>query len=206
MVRVLCYILLLWFITGCGSLKRNSTSDFDQLNIRPHYQINYNLASGGERYQFIVDLIEMEPYRTFKFTMTNSNETSALIAITPQALDSGNVEKNYFPSFSDTLDNNTLTVWFSKTMFNNIVEHDTAYFNGNYSGFGNRISKFYNAGSQNYIYELNGVPQNVEVIYVKEVSDRPKEFWVLNNLNNPLIVKMNIGWEIWLKEVNHNYE
>ncbi len=198
---IMCLVLL----SGCKLLQTNQQK-IDTLDLRPNYQINYNIAQGGERYQFIVDLIEMNPYRTFKFTMTNSNETSALIAITPKALDSGDIEKNYFPNYSDTLNDNTLTVWFSRKMFETIINNDTAIFNGNYRGFGSKKTKFYNNGTELYHYELNGVPQTIEVIHVKEANRGGKQFWVLNNPENPLIVKMNVGWEIWLKEVNHNYD
>lgn len=203
MVKYILAIGCLIMLHGCKLLQPKEEK-IDTLNVRPYYQINYNIASGGERYQFIVDVIEMNPYRTFKFTMTNSNETSALIAITPQALDSGYIEKNYFPNYSDTLNDKTLTVWFSKKMFSDLVTNDSAVFNGDYR-FGSKQSTYFNKGIYKYNYELNGVPQTIEVLYVRE-EGMGKQFWVLNDPENPLIVKMNVGWEIWLKEVNHNYE
>jgi hypothetical protein len=202
---IIVFILLV--LLGCQSARYNQKVEVNDLNLRPYYQINYNLASGGERYQFIVDLLEFEPYRSFKFTMTNTNETSSVITITPGALDTGYAEKNYFNRWVDTLDDKTLTVWFSNYMFSTLLAGDTAYFDGDIGWAGIERTAYYNAGRELYSYELNGVPQTIEVIKVVEAEKtKPKKFWVLNNPKNPMIVKMNVGWEIWLKEINHNYE
>ncbi|NNJ56746.1 MAG: hypothetical protein HKP14_11455 [Bacteroidia bacterium] len=138
--------------------------------------------------------------------MTNRRNNTAIITITPASLDTASVEKNTFATYNDTLSNSQITVWFSQRMFSEIMTNDTSIFDGNSSGWGNIKTKYYNAGKTEYHYELNGVPQRIEVIHVVEDSDNPKEFWVLNDPVNPMIIKMNVGWEIWLKEINHNYE
>lgn len=209
--RKLLHLMLcaLFGMFSCRSVPLATEDAVSELVLRDNYQLNYNLAYGEERYQFIVDVKQLHPDLTFKYTMTNKKYTSGFITITEQALDSADIEKNTFGGGSDTLKDNQITVWFSKAMFNSLIENDTAVFDGDRSVWGSNKSTFFNAGKTYYDYELNGVPRRLEVIVVyEEVGEnkRPKSFWVLNNPNNPLIIKMDVGWEIWLKEVNHNYE
>lgn len=207
MVMRLAYILILAmpFLLGC-KVRKTDVLNFDEIKLRPGYQINYNLAYGDERYQFILDMMEVDSLIQFRYTMTNTRNNTAIITITPASLDTATIQKNTFTSYDDTLSNSEITVWFSQKMFSEIMTKDTSVFNGNYSGWGNKLTSFYNAGKTEYRYELNGVPQTIEVIHVVEMADNPKEFWVLNDAENPMIIKMNVGWEIWLKEINHNYE
>ena len=143
------YLWCILLVLGC-SVTKSESKHFDQIELRPNYQLNYNIAAGGERYQFIVDIKKVTPYRTFKFTMTNKNETSAFITITPQALDSGNVEKNYFPGYEDTLANNQLTVWFSKRMLRELLTQDSTKFDGHSSGWGTAITTYHNEGFESF--------------------------------------------------------
>jgi len=179
---------------------------YDTLDLREGYQLNYKLAYGDERYQFIVDMLELEPYRTFKFTMTNKGRTSAIISISQEALKSATDEKNQFGGRNDTLENYEITIWFSEKMFDDLVSSDTAYFVPDASLFGKSQNvAFYNAGLAEYRYERNGKPQVIEVMKVLE-KDGDRSFLVLNDRSNPLIIKMDIDWVIWLKEVNHVWQ
>ena len=94
----------------------------------------------------------------------------------------------------------------SEKMFDDLVRSDTAYFVPDASLFGKSQNvAFYNAGLEEYRYERNGKPQVIEVMKVLE-KDGDRSFLVLNDRANPLIIKMDIDWVIWLKEVNHLWQ
>ena len=91
-------------------------------------------------------------------------------------------------------------------MFNELSRGDTSVFDGDFS-WSYSTEKFYSKGLVPFSYELNGVPQTVEAIEVVEATyNNAKKYWVLNNPDNPLILRMDIGWVISLKEINHNYD
>jgi hypothetical protein len=206
-IHIAGVILTLLILVSCKTFENSTSESFDTIELRNEYQLNYNLGYGDERYQFIVDIMNLNPDRQFRYTMTSKSKRSAVITILESALDSGYVEVNTFNGSNDTLGSNELTVWFSKRMFSQLRDSDTAWFVGNRPMFGRPDStQYYNAGLESYSYELNGVPQTIEVMKVMRVTGDPQEFLILNDPDNPLIIKMNIGWEIRLKEINHNYE
>lgn len=195
------YFLLIMVLASCNLLKPKVK--YDQLQIDDKYQLNYNLASGGERYQFIVDIVDLKPYFNYQFTMTNNNQTSAIHTFTPHALEYAFAQKVKFGTSDDTLKDHIVTGMFSKKTFNELYEGKSVVIVPDASMMTDK-GIFYNDGFEAYNYELNGKPQTIEVMRVIEETDGiPRSYLILNNAEQPLIIKFDIGWSIWLKEINY---
>lgn len=194
--------LIVILLFGSCSLFKPKTK-YNKLQIGDNYQLNYNLASSGERYQFIVDIIDLEPYFKYQFTMTNNNQTSALHTFTPHALEYAFAQKVKFGPSSDTLKDHIVTGMFSRKTYRELLDSDTVVMVPDASLMTDK-GIFYNAGFEAYTYELNGEPQKIEVMRVLEITDgTPRNYLILNNPKQPLIIKMDIGWAISLKEINY---
>ncbi|MEY2924801.1 MAG: hypothetical protein RLZZ337_1349 [Bacteroidota bacterium] len=192
---------MILLLGSCSLFK--STPKYDKLQVNDNYQLNYNLASDGERYQFIVDIVDLEPYFKYQFTMTNNNQTSALHTFTPHALEYAFAQKVKFGPSSDTLKDHIVTGMFSRKSYRELLAGDTVAIVPDASMMSD-VGIFYNDGFEAYMYELNGEPQTIEVMRVMEIADgTPRNYLILNNEQQPLIIKMDIGWAISLKEINY---
>jgi hypothetical protein len=200
-MKKITYILSILLLAGCSLLKPKTK--YDTLQIGDNYQLNYNLASGGERYQFIVDIIDLKPFFHYQFTMTNNNQTSAIHTFTPHALEYAFAQKVKFGTESDTLKDHIVTGMFSQKTFRELKEGKSVVIVPDASTMTDK-GIFYNDGFEAYNYELNGKPQTIEVMRVMEATDDiPRSYLILNSEEQPLIIKFDIGWSISLKEINY---
>lgn len=197
--HLLFFVLIV--LVSCKSRNASSEEAKDTLEVQDNYQLNYNLAYGDERYQFIVQMEQMAPYRTFSFDMTNKRGTDGMVTMTPGALDTARVQVNTFGNRKDTFSDNQITVWVSRRVMKELMENDSSEFNP--GAFMSGSSMFYKRGIKTYKYELNGVPQKIEICVASD-KDNKYSFWLLNDPENPLIIRMDVGWVIWLKEINYN--
>lgn len=198
------FLILIVILSACASINNPPKEEaLDTLVLKNKYQLNYNLAYGDERYQFIIHILKMQPDRVFHYAMTNMRRTNATVVLRESALDTAKRSVNTFTGRDDTLDHNALTVWLSREVFADIVNTDSCWLDDGSSVWTTKYKRFYNAGKALYNYELNGVPQTIEIVKVKELNGS-SEFWILNDLENPLIIRMDVGWVIWLKEINYS--
>lgn len=92
---------------------------FAQANIESMVKVGskliYAVESGDQKYDFIVTVKKLVPAVEFDWEMTAPASISGTIIHTPQAMLTGNTMYNYFRPGSKTLDDNTLSVWLSKS-------------------------------------------------------------------------------------------
>lgn len=200
-MRYAITITISLLLFSCKTRDQNQEDKLDVLVVKDNYQLNYNLAYGDERYQFIVQMEEVEPYRTFSFDMTNKRGTDGRVTMTPGALDTATWQVNTFGNRNDTFSDREITVWVSRKVMKDLIEKDSAVFNP--GAFMSSNTTFYNKGLKTYEYELNGVPQKIEILVAQNKKGN-YGFWLLNDPENPLIIRMDVGWVIWLKEINFN--
>jgi hypothetical protein len=102
------------------------------------------------------------------------------------------------------LDSNLSTVWMARNTFDSLLFGDTVSFDPEYRIFGSEFQQFTRRGMGEFQFELNGVPQRIEIMKVIPLNPNvTAEFWILNDPDNPLIIMMDLGWRIELKEINH---
>lgn len=202
MIKNACVIALSLLLNACN-LSKPERIKYDHLELDDNFQLNYNLAADGERYQFIVTLVDLEPYFKYQFLFTKDNRSSAVHTFTPHAMEYGFAEKIRFDNKDDTLKDHIIAGVFSRKMYRELLANDTILIVTN-ERIMTSVDTFYNAGFEAYTYELNGEPQTIEVMRVMQFTDKiPMSYLVLNNPKFPLIIRMDVGWVIWLKEINY---
>ena len=88
-----------------------------QALIKPGTKLIYGVVSGDQKYDFMVTVKKLVPAVEFDWVMTEPASISGSIVHTPAAMMTGNTMYNLFKPGPLTLDDQTLSVWLSKTVF-----------------------------------------------------------------------------------------
>jgi ankyrin repeat protein len=155
----------------------------------------YNVDFGGEKYKFIIDIIQDEPEIVFNWKMTTANrgDKEGNISISAEAIQSATAQYNLFENGEIVLDDKT-SVWVSRNVFKSLRSGAETTMNamGEDKTF---VRMSVPAGTE---VVVGGKP--ISVIYA-EATDGSEKFWILNNPKMPLIMKMDLGWKISIEKI-----
>lgn len=153
----------------------------------------YSVNNNGDVYDFIVTVNKYDKSIEFSYDMPQK-KSAAKISIEQNAVEDAVKYNNYFNGSDKTFTNQS-TVWLSRKNFQELSmkEGSTSMDMGN----GNET---YNQKSTSTM-KIKYMGEEKIITYYKAIAASGNEVWVLNNSKNPLIVKMNLGWTIELKEV-----
>jgi len=144
---------------------------------------------------------------TLEYYMTNPSKTQGKVSISGDAFNSSRVQMNYFGGGEVHLDDMT-TVILSQLVFQELVGEEKK----------TRISpdggsswvELKNKGLMND-YQLNGMDNddfqgeafevNDLLHYYAQSEDGKVKYWINHDPTYPLILKMDLGWKIWLKYI-----
>ncbi len=171
----------------------NKASTF---TVKPGDVLVYDVENSGDKYQFIVTVKKFGETINFGFTMPEKG-TKANVNIQAAAVKTAVAYNNYFNNKDKDLSTES-SVWLSKKNFRDLAtgEKQTTM------DVGSGAETFVREQTSTQKLKYKGVEKIVTVYKVANANatDR-RELSVLTELNNPLIVSMNLGWTITLKEV-----
>ncbi len=108
------------------SLLAFSLACFAQVNlqalIKPGTKLIYGVESNGQKYDFIVTVKALAPALVFDWQMTDPVNINGTITHTAAAMVSANTLYNYFAPGTKILDDNTLSVWISKSTLTGLTK------------------------------------------------------------------------------------
>lgn len=176
----------------------NGVSTFD---IQKGDTLIFAVNAGGSQYDFVVSVNEYSYDNGIKFNwyMTEPVGLSGNIIVTPDAKNNATRYHNYFSYGEKTL-TDASCIWLSGTNFGDMPARTTSI-------------KMDNNAAENYLRPQDDAVKHVINYRGKEVTldafkinngkEAPytRELHVLNTSANPLIVSMNLGWTISLKEI-----
>jgi hypothetical protein len=157
----------------------------------------YAVDFGGEKYKFIIEIIQDDPEIVFNWKMTTSRgDKEGNISMAAEAVQSATAQYNLFENGEIVLDDKT-SVWVSRDVFKSLRSGAETTMNamGEDKTF---VRKNVPAGTE---VVVSGKP--VSVIYA-EALDGSEKFWILNNPKMPLIMKMDLGWKIGIEKIENN--
>ncbi len=160
----------------------------------------YNVENQNQNYDFVILLEEISPSIIFTFKMSNKTKTSGKITITQEALKNAIAQYNYFQSNEITLDKQT-TVWVSKKVWTNLKKRKKSDISTN-SGEMN-LKKLEFIKLEDYSVIINNETKEVSSFYCITNDSNSYKYWILNNPNNALILKMELNFSIELREVRY---
>lgn len=155
--------------------------------------LSYHVVFNAIEYDFVVDSIKLAADVSFAWNMTEPMTMNGSIVLKKNALDTATTFYNYFSGGNLTFEDKT-SVWISKKVFKAIKKGSSIIVDA-----GTGREKLLYASTENISVKIDGHQKSLETL--KAVTESGKIFWILNNPANPIIVKMNLGWSIILKEV-----
>lgn len=183
---------------------------FAQVNlqslVKPGTQLIYAVEANGEKYDFIVTVKALAPALVFDWQMTNDSKSSGTITHTAQAMISANTMFNYFAPGQKTLDDNTISVWLSKSSFTGLTRgNKTVMLKMNMGETAMKMGAY--ADIKEIKILVNGEKETVEEQLAKELNEEGKPtgsesyFTFYNSAKMPIILRMQNGFYIALKEI-----
>lgn len=193
---------------------------FSDLNCKQHV---YNQSISGmnkatwlvttssyEEYNFDIVLLQKDLNNQIEYnwSMSNDEEQNGKVYITKEALENGFAQQNYYYGGGiDSLIDRT-SIWLSKEVFQQIIKDSTVLIDCG-TGSGDERFNLVKNNLNNRDYErfndpimVNGVKKFVNCLHIMNESET-KQFWILNNAENPLIIKMDlIDFKLQLKTID----
>ncbi|MBL0145803.1 MAG: hypothetical protein IPP48_08610 [Chitinophagaceae bacterium] len=161
----------------------------------------YAVNAGGQQYDFIVTLRKAN-YETgieFDYEMTNGNKTKGHVKIDSKAKSESKKYLNYFKGGKINL-TDACTVWMTYANFMDMPEKKTEMTLDD-----NETEIFYRPEKDEVTPTINfkGKPVKIDGFMINNAEDMKgdKTMWIQNSSSNSLILKMDLGWTIELKEI-----
>jgi len=186
----------------------NIDLDFDGDNSASTYsypfkkgdQLVYHVNAGGSEYDFIVTLNKYNQKGIdFNYEMTNATNTKGHVVITAEAKDGARSLVNYFKGGELNL-KDASTVWLSYATFTDMPTKKTVLsFDGS-----EQVTMYRPENDEaKQVVVVKGQDRTITTFKINNAADGTgdKTLWIHNNSSNPLIIKMDLGWTIELKEI-----
>ena len=170
------------------------------LMTMPGHTFVYEVDYYGEKYDFMVTVNEIGDGIKFDYEMTNAAKTKGSVSMSKDALENATVQNNIFSGGELDLTDQT-TVWLSKKVFMDLVENGKSTI----STDGGETETEIGDATPMHDYQIyNAISDetfdDISYIYVQSL-DGAVAYWIHMSKYNPLILKMDIGWTITLKEL-----
>jgi len=177
-----------------------------QFTIKKGSELIYGVRSGNNNYTLTVKVKSIDTL-TFVFDMSAPANKKGIVTIPPGAMDTATRLVNYFANGEMKLTDAT-AIWVSNTIYKLACEPgikptikiriDTAR---QYTVFGMLVPQMEDLIINGKVVKMK-VTEMVEAYWDEKLQDRVegKRITILQNSKNPLIISMNIGFEVALKE------
>ncbi|MCF8234055.1 MAG: hypothetical protein K9G67_01415 [Bacteroidales bacterium] len=199
--------IFLFLTFTCFTLSASAQIDMDEefmqgstLVAMPGQILVYEVDFNGNVYDFIVHIKEVEDGISFDYEMTNEAGTKGSVNMSKEAVDNAIAQNNYFGGGEMNLDDQT-TVWVSKKVFSDLVNEGVATISPDGGMSRVEIGDVW-AGHNYEMYNAISDMTFDDISYVyAESPDGDVRYWIHLNESNSLILKMDLGWSITLKEL-----
>lgn len=204
MKRVITLLVLV--VIGLGSSQAQIDYDNELRNgstlvtKKPGFVMVYGVDFNGSTYDFIVRVKEVEDGLTFDYEMTNATGTKGTVHITEDALDDALTQNNYFSGGKLDLSDQT-SVWVSRKILQDLIEDGETFVSPD---GGETSTKLVQKKVAHDYKAMNSISEEMmeEISYVyAESPDGSIKYWIHLSKSNPIILRMELGWSIWLKEI-----
>lgn len=167
-------------------------------------------TSSYDEYFFEIELFQKDLNNQigYKWSMSNDESQTGTLYMSKEALMDGHAQHNYYYGGGvDSLVDRT-SVWLSKEVFEQILKDSTVLIDCGI-GFGDERFNLVKNEINNRDFErfndpimVNGVKKYVSCLHIIS-EDETKHYWILNNAENPIIIKMDLNdFKLLLKSID----
>jgi len=161
-------------------------------------KLRYYLHNSGNDYEFIIDIKSLGDEIEFDWWMTRPASNEGSVKMTEDALNNAISQKNSFHGGYDELSYQT-TVWVSKKVYNALKnKHSIEVYPEGSEEMLSYVSDY------DYPVIVDGKKIVVKTLYAE--GDLGDKFWILDDAENPVILKMVVSFNIEIGEImTQNY-
>jgi hypothetical protein len=163
------------------------------------YAVNFQ----GKKYDFTVTIKSMKPNMVFDYKMSAPVSKNRTVTILQGAMDSAIELYNYFSGGPLTLKTKT-SVFLSRKNFTKILEGGRTNIK---IGPGKDTGSFHSDSMDTQEYKINGKMIRISAFWISDNDGQPAERYkaigILRNKDFPLIMNMDLGWTISLREMKN---
>lgn len=162
------------------------------LKLKEGSELMYKVTNGTDSYFLTVTIKATEPDRSVTYTLSGGKFDIGSVTITKAALDNAVTINTDLTGGVLSLSNET-TLWFSRAVYNGLKRDFQARFGSKGQAF-----TLLNNYEDEYKVVVDGKSTALNIIYAEEQSGKPYKYWVLNDENNPLLIKL-VDWALTIE-------
>jgi hypothetical protein len=180
---------------------KNEDGGSSFFDIKQGDKLVYAVNAGGRQYEFIVTVNKHDSKNgiDFNYEMTNATNTSGRVMISPAAMAGATKYVNYFRGGELSL-TDASSVWLSGKNFGDMPQRQTSIQLDN-----GAPETFYRPKDEDVsmTVKIKGENKIVTGFRINNQQDGAggKTLWINDLSSNPLILKMDLGWTVTLKEI-----
>lgn len=163
------------------------------LTLKEGSVLKYKITNGTETYNLNVTLKTWAPDRVLEYTLSDGKTGTGTITLLQNALDNATVQNTDYSGGPLTLSIES-TLWFSKAVFISLKRD----FQARFGTKGSLPFTLLNTFEDTYKLKVDGKETPINVVYAEEQSGKPNKYWILNDENNPLLIKM-VDWTLTIE-------
>jgi len=144
----------------------------------------FTVTKGEETLNLTVTVVSQKPQLVVNWKTDGDKPRSGTTTVLQESMEDIRRRTDDFTDGVTSVKSNFL--WFSKGMFDELTVGKTMYSKDDNP----KLYGLANAGKEQIEISVNGKPKKLEVIHAVSVtSGSNDEYWILNDTNNPLILK-----------------
>jgi hypothetical protein len=189
----LSIILFAFISAGCGSRK-------SKINLNDKDALIYEVNFANNPVEMLVEIEARKPDLVLKYRMGFEEPRVGEITISSQALKDSYEQDNFW--IGDKLISNKTTLWVSSAAYLDIVESGEVKMPFR-QGFTYHDLTYRLVDKTELELVFNGKLKKFHTFYLEDTEGKGFKYWIWNNQTDPLILKMDLGWQLTLKEIIH---
>jgi hypothetical protein len=171
----------------------------NSLEIKEGMTLVYGMDYFGKKADVYFHIKSLNHQVVFDYEGTGERKNSGTIIMAEKALEMARAQDNYYHEGGKKNLENQTTIWVSKLVFDKLVSQGEVSISTD--GGASQVRLIDGVVQHNFpIVNVENTETNVSCIYAA-TSDEKVKYWVSMNEDNPVILRMEMGWSIWLKEV-----
>jgi len=157
--------------------------------------LRYNVTSEGEKYKMYVMVKDVFPQIKFDWIIMKSPCIRGSIAMSSDAWKTADKQNNLFDPGDQKL-NDQSCIWVSQYIYSSLKN------NGEVKMTPDQVEKHYiRKVYKDYPITLDGKATTIKALYTESDDSTKDKFWINDNKNSPVILKMDFGYSMELYEI-----
>lgn len=160
--------------------------------------LSYDLVMNQKPVRLTAKVEQFNPQLVFDYNVENEG-IKGRFTVTQEALMVGTEIDHLFTGEAKTL-TKTTSLRISDSTFHQLKNDGEAILSFR-QGFLKNENIYKVVDNQTTTINFNDKPKTVDVLYLEDIHGKEFKFWIWDNPKNPIIIRMDVGWQMLLKNI-----